>query len=100
MQALFVGEEQSVARCAVEAAIGLQSAMEGPIKDWLSQAAPLHLAIGVDLGTILISRLGVRKYRDPICLGQAVERAQHLRKQVKVGKLLFHVAYGDPCQKI
>ncbi len=87
VQALFVGEEQTVAQCAVDVAIGLQSAMEGPIKKCLPQAAPLHLAIGIDLGVTLVSRLGVHKYRDPICLGQAVERAAAFEEASEAGQI-------------
>ena len=87
VQALFIGEEQTVAQCAVEAAIGLQSAMEGPIKKCLPHAAPLHLAIGIDLGVTLVSRLGVYKYRDPICMGQAVERTATFEEASEGGQI-------------
>jgi len=75
VQALFAGDEHTIAHKAVQAAIGLQSSMEAVIPSLLPQASELHLAIGIDLGTTLISRLGVRKYRDPIYLGLAVEHA-------------------------
>jgi class 3 adenylate cyclase len=99
VQALFVGEEQAVAQCTIAAAIGLQSAMEGPIKKCLPQADSLHLAIGVDLGMTLVSRLGVRNYRDPICLGQAVERAAAFEevssgRQIAVSHRLYRALPG------
>jgi class 3 adenylate cyclase len=87
VQALFVGEEQKVARWAVEAAIGLQSSLEGPIKECLSQARPLHVAIGIDLGWTLVSRLGIRKYRDPICIGLPVERAATFEEASDCGQI-------------
>ncbi len=87
VQALFVGEERTAAQRAIEAAVGLQSAMEGPIKDCLPQASSLHLAIGVDLGETLVSRLGVRNYRDPICLGQPVEHAAAFEEASEGGQI-------------
>jgi class 3 adenylate cyclase len=100
VQALFVGREQKVAQCAVQAAIGLQSSMEGPIKEYLSQARPLHLAIGVDLGWTLVSRLGARKYRDPICIGQPVERAAAFEEaseggQIAISRRLYQALPAD-----
>ena len=75
------GDWRGIARQAVEAAIGLQSSMERTLKACLrEQAASLHLAIGIDMGATLVSRLGVRAYRDPICLGRAVECAAELEE--------------------
>lgn len=45
-----------------------------------AQAASLHLAIGIDIGAILISRLEVREHRDPICLRRVVKRAAMLEE--------------------
>ncbi|HEU5384056.1 MAG TPA: adenylate/guanylate cyclase domain-containing protein, partial [Ktedonobacteraceae bacterium] len=87
VQALFIGKEQKVAQRALQAAIGLQSSMEGPIKECLPQASSLHLAIGIDLGWTLVSRLGVRKYRDPICIGAAVERAAVFEEASEGGQI-------------
>lgn len=94
VQALFIGEEHEVAQRAVQAAIGLQSAMEGPIKQCLPQAGPLHLAIGIDMDWTLVSRLGVRKHRDPICIGFAVERAAAFEeasdgRQIAISRRLY-----------
>jgi class 3 adenylate cyclase len=79
VQALFrlpKGNRRVIAIQAVTAAIGLQSSMETTLKKCLpEQAASLHLAIGIDMGATLVSKLGVQAHRDPICLGRAVERA-------------------------
>jgi class 3 adenylate cyclase len=84
VQALFhlpKGDRRAIARQAVEAAMGLQSSMETTLKQCLPlQAAPLHLAIGIDMGATLVSRLGIRERRDPICLGRAVECAAALEE--------------------
>lgn len=68
-------DEEKVATEAVEAAIGLQSSMEKTIKKKLPEAANLRLAVGVDMDTTLVSKLGTRAHRDRICLGEPVETA-------------------------
>jgi class 3 adenylate cyclase len=68
-------DETRIAKKAVEAAIGLQSSMEYAIKEVLPEARDVSLAIGLDFGTTLVSKLGTRGHRDRICIGEAVERA-------------------------
>jgi class 3 adenylate cyclase len=84
VQALFHlprGNERAIAMQAVGTAIGLQSSMEITLRACLPElAASLHLAIGVDIGATLVSKLGIREHRDPICLGRAVERAAMLEE--------------------
>ncbi len=80
-------DERAIALQAVSAAIGLQSSMECTLKACLPEAEPLHLAIGVDIGETLVSRLGVRRYRDAICLGQAVECAAELEEACGAGQI-------------
>ncbi len=55
---------------------------------------PLHIAIDIDLGWTLVARLGIRKYRDPICIGQAVERAAAFEevsegRQIAISRRLY-----------
>lgn len=68
-------EKEKIATEAVEAAIGLQSSMEKTIKKKLPEAGDLRLAVGVDMETTLVSKLGTRAHRDRICLGEPVENA-------------------------
>jgi class 3 adenylate cyclase len=68
-------DEEKIATEAVEAAIGLQSSIEKTIKKKLPEAKDLRLAVGVDLDTTLVSKLGTRAHRDRICLGEPVENA-------------------------
>ncbi len=70
----------------VEAAAGLQSSMESTLKACLPEASELRLAIGVDLGTTLVSKLGARGQRDRICLGEAVEEAAQLEERSEGGQ--------------
>ncbi len=69
------GQEQSIARRAVETAIGLQSSMELVIKELLPEAKSLGMAVGIDIGTTLVSKLGTHGHRDRICISDAVEEA-------------------------
>lgn len=80
-------DERAIALQAVSAAIGLQSSMECTLKACLPEAEPLHLAIGVDIGETLVSRLGVWRHRDAICLGQAVEFAAELEEACGAGQI-------------
>lgn len=59
----------------VECSAGLHASMELTIKEALPEAEPLHLAVGIDRGKTLASKLGTRGHRDRICLGHAVEQA-------------------------
>jgi class 3 adenylate cyclase len=68
-------EHDKISLEAVECSAGLHQSMETTLKEALPEAKSLHLAIGIDRGTTLASRLGTRGHRDRICLGQAVEDA-------------------------
>jgi len=80
-------QEKTIVKKVVEAAIGLQSAMEYPLKACLPQAKDLRLAIGIDIGTTLVSQLGARGQRDRICLGEAVERAAQFEERSAGGQI-------------
>jgi class 3 adenylate cyclase len=77
----------AIATRAVDAAVGLQSSMEHTLKALLPEAAPLSLAIGVDVGTTLVSKLGTRGQRDRICLGESVEAAAACEERIAGGQI-------------
>jgi len=88
--------EAAVARKAVETAVGLQSSMERTLRACLPEASALRLAIGVDMGITLVSKLGTRGQRDRICLGEAVEDAAKYEErcaggQTGVSKCIYSV---------
>ncbi|WP_047865488.1 adenylate/guanylate cyclase domain-containing protein [Rubrobacter aplysinae] len=90
IQALFhlpEDDQEGVAAEAIEAAVGLQSSMEHAIKELLPEAGDLDLAVGVDLGTTLVSKLGTRGHRDRICVGMPVENASELEERIKGGRI-------------
>ena len=80
-------KEGDIAAEAVDAAVGLQSSMEKTVKEKLPEAAELHLAVGVDLDTTLVSRLGTRAHRDRICLGAPVENAAKYEEKCSGGQI-------------
>ena len=89
-------EEADIATEAVDAAVGLQSSMEKTIKEELPEAKELHLAVGVDIDTTLVSKLGTRAHRDRICLGAPVEDAAKYEEkcsanQIGVSKRIYEV---------
>ncbi len=88
VQALFhlpKDDEEEIVAEAVEAAIALQSSIEHTIKEALPEADDLELAVGVDVGTILVSKLGTRGHRDRICIGVPVENAADLEERSEGG---------------
>jgi class 3 adenylate cyclase len=90
VQALFhlpKDEEEGIVAEAVEAAVGLQSSMERTVKEALPEAEDLGLAIGVDVGTTLASKLGTRGHRDRICVGVSVENAADPEARTEGGRI-------------
>jgi class 3 adenylate cyclase len=98
VQALFhlpADNEPRIATKAVEAAIGLQSSMEHTLKTLLPDAGPLGLAVGVDMGSTLVTKLGTRAHRDRICLGENVERAARCQEVCGAGQIGITTAVYD-----
>lgn len=80
-------EEADIATEAMDAAVGLQSSMEKTIKVKLPEADELQLAVGVDIDTTLVSKLGTRAHRDRICLGAPVENAAKYEEKCSGGQI-------------
>jgi class 3 adenylate cyclase len=76
-------DEPAIAKKVVRAAAGIQSSMEKSLKDCMSSAKTLTVAVGCDLGRTAVSQLGTRGERDPICLGEAVERAAGIEEKIE-----------------
>lgn len=80
-------DHSAVSLEALEAASGLNASMELTLKEALPDSTSLHLAIGIDLGTTLASKLGTRGHRDRICLGRAVEEAADHEERCTGGEI-------------
>lgn len=80
-------EDEKIAKRVSESAIGLQSSMERSIKECLPESKDLKIAVGVDIGATLVSKLGSRGQRDRICLGEPVERAAACEERCEGGDI-------------
>ena len=90
IQALFhlpKNDGAAIVMKAVETAAGLQSSMEYAIKKCLPEAGALGLAIGIDLDSTLVSKVGTRGQRDRICIGVGVENAAHVQENCDAGEV-------------
>jgi class 3 adenylate cyclase len=73
-------DEADRALQAVRLAAAWQTAMAETITSVLGDLSGLHLAIGLDAGPTLVSKLGEYGNRDMICLGKAVRRAAKIEQ--------------------
>ncbi|APZ93312.1 adenylate/guanylate cyclase domain-containing protein [Fuerstiella marisgermanici] len=83
-------------RCndAVDMAIGLQSSMEHVLNDHLTDREEIHVAIGMDVGKVIVSRLGKQGERITICFGPEVTEAERLQviskaEQIRIASDIF-----------
>lgn len=85
------GQSYHADRCqdAVDLAIGIQSSMEHVLNEHLTDRKEIHVAIGVDVGKVIVSRLGKKGERITICFGPEVTEAERLQyissaKQIRI----------------
>lgn len=81
-------------RKAVEAAIGLQSSMEHVLRAKLPERKDLHVAVGLDVGKVLVTRLGKKGKREVVCLGPQVCSAENLQlksgaKEIRISEAIY-----------
>lgn len=95
LQGLFhipVDDPAAVVTRAVEAAVGLQSSMRKTLPLHVSAAKDLSLAIGIDVGATLASKLGTRGQRDRICIGDPVQGAATVQERHEGGVIALTLA--------
>lgn len=81
---------------AIGAAVGLQSSMAYTLRAALTpDADDLTLAVGIDIGRTLVTKLGTRAHRDRICLGGAVEEAARCEERSEGGQIGITTAVRD-----
>jgi class 3 adenylate cyclase len=103
MQALVhlpKGDGKAIAQKATDLAIWLQSAMEMVVRKVVPGTTGLHIAVGVDMGEVVATRLGQRGHRDRIVLGTSVLAAaaneeRTTAKQVGISKLIYEQLSDD-----
>jgi hypothetical protein len=69
--------------------------MELVIKKLLPEAAGLRIAVGISMGTALVSKLGTHGHRDRICIGDAVEDAATFQEGSAGGELTIPAGVYD-----
>ncbi len=95
------GKDEAIAETAVHAAASFQSSMELSLKECLPDIVDrLHLAVGVDIGKTLVSKLGIRGQRDVICIGTPVEEAAYCEeatagKEIGVTEQVYQLLSED-----
>jgi len=84
-------------RCqnAIDVAIGLQSSMDHILNKRLSGRGDIHVAVGLDVGATLITRLGKKGKREIICLGPKVSSAERLQLRSRGQEIRISQAVYD-----
>lgn len=67
-------------RAGLDIAIALQSSMEEVLTKRFPAGRDLHIAVGVDTGKVLVTRLGKKGAREVFLLGPEVEHAETLQR--------------------
>jgi class 3 adenylate cyclase len=90
------GQSFHADRCqdAVDLTIGLQSSMEHVLNEHLADRKEIHVAIGLDVGKVIVSRLGKKGERITICFGAEVTEAERLQyissaKQIRISTEVY-----------
>lgn len=83
-------------RCsdAVDVAVALQSSMEHVLNEHLTDREDIHVAVGMDVGKVIVSRLGKKGERINICFGPEVSEAERLQmisseKQIRIASEIY-----------
>ncbi len=76
------GNDNHSERCqqAVDIAIGVQSSMEHVLNEHLNDREDIHVAVGLDVGKVFLTRLGKKGQRINICFGPEVTEAERLQQ--------------------
>jgi class 3 adenylate cyclase len=77
--------------------------MEHVLNAYLQDRKDIHLAVGVDMGTILVTQLGKKGAREVVCLGPQVTSAEGLQlhsvgREIRISKALYETI-GDESLK-
>ena len=90
------GKDEHSERCqdAVDLAIGLQSSMEHVLNEHLTDREDIHVAVGMDVGKVIVSRLGKKGERISICFGPEVTEAERLQtissaKEIRIATEIY-----------
>ena len=79
---------------AVTAGAAIQSSL-AVIQELLPEGAGLSMAVGVDHGTTLVTKLGTRGQRDRICVGESVDCAAECEEAAAGGEIAVTTVVYD-----
>lgn len=68
-------------RKGLDIAIALQSSMDLVLNEHFADYDDLSLAVGVDEGPVLVTRLGKKGDREIVCLGRSMRRAEQFQRR-------------------
>lgn len=88
------GDHKRRCRKALDAAIAIQSSMQHVLRKKLPKRESLYVSIGLDVGVVLVTRLGSKGKREVICLGTSVTSAEKLQmissaKQIRIAQEIY-----------
>lgn len=96
------GDDGFAKRCrkGLEIAIGIQSSMIHVLKDHLGEAKELKVAVGLEIGPGVVTRLGKQGEREPVCLGKKVSAAEELQlsadgREIRISKTIYDEIADD-----
>ncbi len=81
-----VDDKDAIAQAAVSVAAGMQASMEKTLPQVVQAVQQLSIAVGIDHGDTIGSRLGEYARRNAIVLGYPVSRAERLQRAVDGGQ--------------
>ncbi len=77
---LPANDSEAIARTAVSIAAGMQASMEKTLPQVVPDADRLSIAVGIDRGETIASRLGEYARRNAVVLGYPVSKAERLQR--------------------
>lgn len=88
------GDRKKRCRKALDAAIGIQSSMQHVLRKKFPARKDLCVAVGLDVGTTLVTRLGLKGKREVICIGPNVDYAEDLQlmagaEQIRISQSIY-----------
>lgn len=98
--------DQFEKRCnkGVDIAIAIQSSMEHVLNERLGDRKNIHVAIGLAVGTVIVSRLGKKGEREVVCFGLPVTSAEELQlrstgREIRLTKQMYDAITNETVQK-
>lgn len=93
-------------RChnGLDITIAIQSSMEHILNERLGERKNIHVAVGLDVGTVVVSRLGKKGEREAVCFGPSVTSAEALQlrsagRNIRLSQKLYDTITNEIVKK-